>query len=288
MNPDFDDFDDVPTQTDDEPRSRTMPRLVVGVAVVAFIALAWYAYRSGSNTANPDEIQFIEADNEAYKERPAEPGGEEFPHKDKTIYDAISPYAADDAPKVEKLLPEPEQPVMPKKMADAKDTYVSDEVKKSEEPPKDDKAVEAAIAASEQSAAEKAEALSKEVEKSIAEPAPAPKPAAAPPVAKVEPKPEPKPTAPKAEPVVKTSAAGIYKIQLGAYKSEAEAKQTAARIAAKNGDVLSSRPQFIVKADLPNGTYYRLRFGGYDSPEAAKAACAKLSARGQGCFYAGK
>ncbi len=313
MNPDFDDFDDVPQQQEEERSNRSLPRLVVGVVVVAFICLAWYAYRSGSDSLQGGEIEFVEAEDQGFKERPAEPGGEEFLHKDKTIYDAISSYEADGAPKVEKLLPEPEQPVKPKEMGDASsDTWVSDEVRKESgksevDAPATTDPVQSALVASEQNAAAKAEALSKAVEKSIAgteeaeaktvtktEATPAPvaktepvkEPAAAkPPVTEAKPKATP---APASAPTSTANSSGVYKIQLGAYKSEAEAKQTASRILGKNGDLLSGKPQFIVRADLANGTYYRLRFGGFASPEAAKAACGKLSARSQACFYAGK
>lgn len=315
MNPDFDDFDDVPQQSSDEPRSRALPRLVVIVAVAGFVALAWYAYQSGSDSMRTGEIEFVEAESDSYKEKPAEPGGEEFPHKDKTIYDAISPYAADDAPKVEKLLPEPEQPVKPVVESKASDTWVSDAVREKEEPAEsapsesvENAAIASAITASEKTAAQKSEALSKSIEKSIASVEPvktaAPvevKPAQVKPVdtkpaevkaeaAKPAPvaTPAPKATAVEKSPAPQVASSSVFKIQLGAYKTEAEAKQTASRIVGKNGDVLSGKPQFIVKADLPNGTFYRLRFGGFTSPEAAKAACSKLTGRGQGCFYAGK
>lgn len=289
MNPDFDDFDDVPGQQNEEPRSRSLPRLVVGVAIVAFIALAWYAYRSGSDAVKPGEIEYVEAESEGYKEKPEEPGGEEFPHKDKTIYDAISPYAADDAPKVEKLLPEPEQPVKPKEIARSKaDSWVNDTIRTA------DKELEAAPAANAgKTAVEKSDSLSKEIEKSIAAATDSDAPVAKP-VAKAE-APKPEPVKPQAKPVAAAKPAapaaassGSYKVQLGAYKTEAEAKQTAARILAKNGDVLAGKAQSIQRAELPNGVFFRLRFGGFATTEAAKAACAKLSARGQGCFYAGK
>ena len=82
-------------------------------------------------------------------------------------------------------------------------------------------------------------------------------------------------------------ATGAYQIQLGAYKSEAEATANWKKISGKFAGVLAGGP-VIVKADLPSGTFYRLRTGGFASSDAAKAACAKLSAQGQACFPAGK
>lgn len=310
MNPDFDDFDDVPSaQRDDETRSRVLPRVVVAVAIAGFIGLAWYAYQSGSDSMRTDDIAFVEAETTDYKERPAEAGGEEFPHKDKTIYDAISPYAADDAPKVEKLLPEPEQPVKPEATASA-DTFVKDSEVAAKEKASDSAqtaALASAVASTTESTAEKSKQLAKEVEATIAKvsdkpienPAPAEiakateaKSASTPPAPEVTAQPKApevaaKPT-PVAAPAPQTSGNGPFKVQLGAYKSESEANQTAKRILGKNGDVLAGKSQFIVKADLPNGTFYRLRFGGFATPEAAKSACATLTGRGQGCFFAGK
>jgi cell division protein FtsN len=84
------------------------------------------------------------------------------------------------------------------------------------------------------------------------------------------------------------AATGDYKIQLGAYKSQAEADSNWARISRKYVSALDGKSHIVVKADLPNGTYYRLRASGYASPEAAKQACSALSAQGQASFYAGK
>ncbi len=84
-----------------------------------------------------------------------------------------------------------------------------------------------------------------------------------------------------------TSATGNYKVQLGAFKSETEALTQWKKIVAKNSDVLHGAA-IVVKADLPSGTFYRLRASGYASADAAKAACAKLALRGQACFPAGK
>lgn len=304
MNTDFDDYDDVATpQTEDEPRSRVLPRVVVGVAVAGFLGLAWYAYQSGSDSMRTGEIEFVEAEAGAYKEKPLDAGGEEFPHKDKTIYDAISPYAADDAPKVEKLLPEPEEPVKPAITAtEEKPTKPATNTVESE-------AVKAVSAPA--TVAEKSESLAKEVEASIAKaaapvvkpvdleapvaatpekkPEPiTPEPTKVAPVAAATPKPSAQPlVAPAASPAA-GAATGPFKVQVGAYKSEAEAKQMAARIAAKFGAALGGKAHTISRADLPNGTFYRLRFGGFATADAAKAACAKLSAGGQGCFFAGK
>lgn len=114
MNPDFDDYDDV-QRDDTEPllRGNGLTRLILVLAIVGFLGLTYYAYHSGTQSVTSQQIPFIEADSNPVKAAPEEAGGEVFANKDKTIYDAISPYTAESSKKVEKLLPTPEQPKIP-------------------------------------------------------------------------------------------------------------------------------------------------------------------------------
>lgn len=80
---------------------------------------------------------------------------------------------------------------------------------------------------------------------------------------------------------------GAYQVQLGAFKSDAEARAAWKKISSKFSSVLTGGP-VVVKADLPTGTFYRLRTAGFASADAAKAACTKLSAAGQACMPVGK
>ncbi|MBN8543274.1 MAG: SPOR domain-containing protein [Alphaproteobacteria bacterium] len=302
MKPDFEEFDDYAES--DSPRSRAMSWVVLGIALSGFVALAWYAYQSGSESVQDGQMVVIKADTSAIKEKPADAGGEQFPHQDKTIYDTISPYRADNEAKVEKLLPEAEEPVAVKLEAKNQDTktWVNDKLKR------------------ESDAEERinAQLEKKTAEKKPEEPVKAPIQAEAPKVVAekvVETKVEPKTEAPKAEakaiveeapPVVEAAkpapstvpvpastpapeASGSgYKVQLGAYGSEAEAKQNWARISSKHAAILSGVPHVIQRAEVGGRIVYRLRTSGYATPVAAKQACAKLSAAGQACYFAGK
>lgn len=317
MRPDLDEYEDLNTD-EGEPKSRTISWLVLGVAVIGFGALAYYAYKSGSQSAADGQMVTVEAEPGAIKEAPADPGGEQFPHKDKTIYDALSPYRAEEQP-VEKLLPEPEEPVMPEPAASEEDasvtksdtasSYVNDRVddksKTDLEPvgeakpapvPKPMEAVEVKDAplATKPTQVVKAPEPTQVIE--TPKPAPAPvkeediTPLKTPEPVAAAPKPTPKPEAAATKPTspVKTvSAGGDYKIQLGAYGSDSEARQMWSKVTAKHGDIVSGSP-IIVKADVNGKTYYRLRATGFGSADAAKRACATLSGRGQGCFPAGK
>lgn len=296
MRPDLDDYEELNQENGNAPRGRAMSWLVLGVAVVGFGALAYYAYQSGSQTAGDGQMLVVEAEEGAIKETPLEAGGEQFPHKDKTIYDALSPYRTD-TQKVEKLLPEPEEPVIPEpaigsapeeqKTEQATSSYVNEN-------------------ATQPAATEVIDSAPKPLEKEeikdqpvATTTTPVTKPIVAAPVVKKETPAAPKPVvvAAPAKPVVaapvkkvepaKPAATGNYKIQLGAFKSEQEARQTWSKVTAKHGDVVKGSP-IIVKADLANGTFYRLRAAGFSTADAAKKACTTLSARSQACFYVGQ
>lgn len=318
MRPDLDEYEELNSDIN-EPRGRAMSWLVLAVAVVGFGALAYYAYKSGSQSVADGQMLVVEAETGAVKEAPADPGGEQFPHKDKTIYNALSPYRTDE--KVETLLPPAEDPVIPEpavgatdpKTAEATTSYVNQAATAvSEENEAEDKvaaAVESEVKTAPAPVAkplaetpvapkpvEARDALDPNAPRVVATkeemPAPAPKPAPVPveepkpapaPVAKVEPKPEPKP-APAPTPA---ASGGNYKIQLGAVGSDAEARQLWNKITAKHGDVVKGSP-IVVKADVNGKTFYRVRASGFASADAAKKACATLSGRGQACFPAGK
>lgn len=291
MRPDLDDYEDLTPETESEPRGRVMSWLVLGVAVFGFAALAYYAYQSGSQTAGEGQMLVVSAPEGPIRETPADPGGEEFPHKDKTIYNALSPYRTD-GERVEKLLPEPEEPVIPEPAVSEPSAVVPAEtatrsyVNTRAEPSAHTEVVERT------SSPPAAQPLEKEEIKDQPVAAPASTRAAslqtqsgAPVKTAAETAVKPAVTPAPVKPAV--AARGEYKIQLGAFRSEGEARQTWNKIASNHGDLVTGSP-IIVRADLPNGTFYRLRASGFATAEAAKKACATLAGRKQGCFYVGR
>jgi hypothetical protein len=81
------------------------------------------------------------------------------------------------------------------------------------------------------------------------------------------------------------AAGGKAKIQLGAYRSESEAKSAFSKMKDKFPD-LADRSPIIVKADLgAKGIYYRLRVGGLSVADA-KSLCSSLTSKGQACITA--
>mgnify|MGYP001545229155 CR=1 FL=1 len=91
------------------------------------------------------------------------------------------------------------------------------------------------------------------------------------------------PPASAAKPV----AAGAFMLQIGAYKSEAEANAAWSTYKGKHSAVLGGQGHDTQKVDLgAKGTWYRLRVGPFGSRADATAACGKLKADGGACFLA--
>ncbi len=113
-------------------------------------------------------------------------------------------------------------------------------------------------------------------------------------------KPEPKPaTAPinaSAEPVGSSSAAsgsdalsGSHLVQIGAFRSQAEADGQWSKMQGKFGTFLAGKSPDVERADLgAKGVYYRLRIGPFASADDAKTYCAGLKERGADCLIKAK
>lgn len=311
MRPDLEDYEDLNQTEEETPRSRAMSWLVLVVAIGGFAALAYYAYQSGTQSMQDGDVLVVQADDTPIKQQPEDPEGEQFANQDKTIYEVIGPNGQENS--VEKLLPEPERPVaVPQEVVEevppssAPTTYVN---KNLTDTPKDESPALAPVEAPKAAAPVKTEASAAPVE--TVKPAPLVVPVPSANVAAVEPKPvtaapkkeeagaptfvnespvvakpkkeETKPVVKKEEPkpaAAPKATGGSGQVQLGAFKSEDEANTAWKKIAAKSGGVLGGSPT-IVRADLPNGTFYRLRASVSGSP---KEACAALSAKGLACF----
>jgi cell division protein FtsN len=93
--------------------------------------------------------------------------------------------------------------------------------------------------------------------------------------------------APPAAKAAPAAAGGDYVLQIGAYKSEAEANTAWKTYQARHPIVGGFAPN-ILRVDLGSkGVWYRLRIGSFDKA-GASAMCGKLKADGGGCFPARK
>ncbi|MGH6872412.1 MAG: SPOR domain-containing protein [Rhizomicrobium sp.] len=102
----------------------------------------------------------------------------------------------------------------------------------------------------------------------------------------------PKPVLQEATPPAQTPAPaaspGSYVLQIGAYKSEAEAAAAWKAFRHKHALLAAYAPD-VMKVDLgEKGTWYRLRAGAFATRDEAASLCAKLKADGGDCLLAKK
>jgi cell division septation protein DedD len=81
------------------------------------------------------------------------------------------------------------------------------------------------------------------------------------------------------------STGGAYVLQIGAYKSQADADTAWKSYKAKHAALLSGFSPDVKQADLgEKGTWYRLRIGGLSDKDGASALCDRLKADGGACL----
>lgn len=279
---DYDDYDD-----QNNPTFRWVSVIVLLMAVTGFMSLAWYAYQTGSDHVTQEADDVIEAASTPIKEKPADAGGAEFPHQDKTIYNVIDGEGENGDVTIVKA---PEKPVKEEVLPeeDVQEMVKIEEKVEEEEMKEEPKAPSVVPVKGSQSADKKiAEILKKamddskksadaEIEKEV------PKTKAPDPFAPVKTEAEVEKSK-VAAPVV--AASSNAQVQLGAYGSEAEARMNWDKIKGKNADVLSGLEPSIIRADLgAKGVFYRLRAKGFASSAKASETCAVLTSRSLGCF----
>jgi cell division septation protein DedD len=246
---------------------RSRRRLYGVVAAVVVMTLSagglYLFYREGARRPG-GEAPLIQADQRAVKTRPEQPGGMNIPNQDTMIYNPGRQAPA------ERLLAPPEEPMVRPVPPPAPPPRVEEEPSA---PPAGAPAVVAAPAFPEPEAPS-----SMPVAAPVAPPAPAvvtPPPA----VAAVAPaKPAPRPAAAPA-------AAGSYRLQIGALRTDAAARKEWGRLKHIHADLLGGLGSVTSRADLhERGTFYRIQAG--PIPDAAKAArlCSELKRRNVGCI----
>ena len=299
--------------------------LALGAAVVgiaAFAGVILYAYR-GDRVAPDGGPPVLEADATPTKLRPEQPGGMEVPHQDKLVFDRLNQSGRDDRPKVEHLLPPPEQPLprpvvtpqvpampalppppavapLPSGSTTTVPRGIPDDVLPPvvPQPPVQ---VQAGLPPSLPVGGQSSQVASLPSAPPKAAPkATAPQPvtapgALAPPKAPSTPPTAAAPASPKAapaapQPVVAqppkapaASAGGGFRIQLASVRTEAEAAAEWKRLAGRHPDALGGLSMQVAKADLGEKGVYYRVQGGSVDEARAKTICAQLKAQNVGC-----
>lgn len=268
-------------------------------------ALAFAYKQSGGGLSG--ELPLVTADNRPVKELPQDPGGKEFPHKNKLIYDRLT---NSDEPESEQLIPRQENvavPALPPSMdtagmpapvastdlgappttqavngepiavasvGDAMPDGGPRKVKTMVVRP-DGSVMEAEETAGvpdapgEQPQAAAAEAAPQQT--AAVEPAPAPAPA-----------PKPAQPAPQQTAAVAPQAAPTkYVVQVASKKNQTEALASFADMQQKYPDLLGGYKPIVQKADLGSkGVWYRLRIGPIGDKSSASKLCSQLKQQG--------
>lgn len=247
-------------------RVRLIAALMAGLVIILTLAGLWYAYQQSDGMASgPPPV--VVSDPSPVKVTPENPGGMQVQNQDKQIYEELSGNRSSQKPGVERLLPPPEKPML--------------------EP----------------------------VERN-AQPVPSPAPTAAPPASMpptasptaapplppanqtastVVPPPAPSPTGPTTQPAPSPvtrdalPAHGGFKIQLGAFRTTAEAEAAWSKIKARFPNELGRLNQLMERADLGDkGIFYRLQAGPFSERAAAASVCDSLKAQSQACVIVGR
>jgi cell division septation protein DedD len=277
---------------------RFFPLGSVITAVLIFGIVISYAYNQGSQSGVNATTPVVQASNEDYKSKPANPGGMDVPFQDAVVFDQLqSKQTANAGNKVESLLPSPEQPAAATTTAStaapantntaaattnnnaattatAATTAAATTAATAEQDAPVNSASTTASASMEEGAPAAAATPATAASAEITKPA-ATKPAktASTTTAKKMASIAPASTTPAAK-----IESGSYRIQLGAFHDETAAKAAWNKLKGQYSSQLASVTPAFPKADLgAKGTFYRVQ-GVNLSKASADSICSRLNA----------
>lgn len=296
--PDYDDLDIPPSRFS----MMTGTLVAIGLAtLLIFSGVVWYAYKTGVDDAEQGALPIITAEPGDVKVKPDDPGGANFAHQDKTVYDKIDGNEAG----LEQLLPGSEEPrekptiISPynnELPADGKPKVVRIP------PPASDATVTAPGAAPEVSAPEIPDPMGRdadaaEQDETVAA-APVPAVSAQRPNIGAGAASDQGAAQPEDQTAAQTEMAKLaapakpsdtkgFVLQLGAFRTQEAADAGWKLLAARHAAVLGSLEYFVTEADLgEKGRFYRLQAGPFPERAAANTQCATLKAAGVDCLVA--
>ncbi len=280
---------------DDEEGSR-LPLLIVMALIVlaAFGGVVWLAYERGVASGRT-EPRILTAEQGPAKVAPAGQAGSESPYKGLKIYEQPAPSDEDADTGA--------APAAPPRPAASPLASVPSATTAAKLPPVEMQAAAKPVTAAKPPTPKPTE--TKPAVTAAAEPPAVAKPPAMTVAAPAAPVAKPKPVAdtaslpavpakaaasaesPAVAPAAAHTASGSYVLQIGAYKSQAEAEQSWRAFQAKHAALMSGFSSDVKQVDLGDkGTWYRLRVGSFADKDAATAICEKLKAEGGNCFLA--
>ena len=265
-------FDGAEEEEDDAEGSR-LPLLIVLALVVlcAFAGVVWLAYTQGVARGRT-ETPVLAAAPGPERVAPENPGGAEVPYQGFKIYEQPAPADEGDTPAPAEA---PQQPARaePPPIAALKPPPPAPAPAAPAKPATPPPATRQAV---------------------VAPPPPTAKPVAPAPLATGAPRTLPgvaantaKPPAPPAQAAATPVAAssGAYVLQIGAFKSQAEADAAWRAYSGRHAALLKGYGPNVQRVDLGDkGIWYRLRIAGFADRDVASALCDRLKADSGACF----
>ncbi len=305
------------SEEDDDVEGSRLPLLIVLALLVLamFAGVVWLAYTQGVARGR-GETPVLTAASGPERVAPAQAGGNNVPYQGFKIYEQPAPPDDDSAPAAQapkpaapppvaaapveapKPAPAPVEAPKPAPVAaapkpDAKPAPVAMTPAKPAPAPVAKPAAAGppkSVAALIQQANSTPPAPAPALKQTVPVPAPAGGPATGAPrqlgaaAAPVTAPPKPAAALP-APTATKPVTSGGYVLQIGAYKSQADAEAAWKAYKAKHAALLSGYSDDVQQADLgEKGTWYRLRIGGLSDKEVATALCDRLKADGGACI----
>jgi hypothetical protein len=276
--------------------SRLPLLIVLALLVLAmFAGFVWLAYSEGVARGR-GEAPVITADAGPARVAPANPGGAAEPYKGFKVYEQPAPPDDDAASNTAQSAPAPARPpaASPTKPAPAVTAQAG--------PPKPAPSAPAPSAQVPSAAAVAPTPAPTKMANATPPAKPAPAKAASLPAQPIGPATAPPrslnatatpPAAAPAKPALAPSvpaatqpaASGTVVLQIGAYKSQADANTAWTIYKSKHSALLAGYAPDVQQADLgEKGTWYRLRIGGFPSRDVATGLCDRLKADGGNCF----
>lgn len=263
------------SEEEDEAEGSRLPLLIVLAMIVigAFAGVVYYAYSQGVARGR-GETPVLAAAAGPDKIAPQSPGGSQTPYQGFKIYEQPAP--PDDQAEAAAETPAPAPATAPAPQV----------AQAAPAPPvqaKPAQPVEKPVAMAPSPAAKPAPKPAAPSAPQVATGAPRQLGSAIPAPATMAPPPAAKP-APAAAPAA-AAPAGAYVLQIGAYKSQAEADTAWKTYQGRHAALLNGFSQNVQQADLgAKGTWYRLRIAGFANRDGAVALCERLKADGGACF----
>jgi hypothetical protein len=241
----------------------------VVAAAAAFGGVIWFAYQNGRSPTHAGPPPLVKAEPGPVKVKPDQPGGQEIPFQDSSVYDKLGQNGQ--KPKPEKLLPPTEAPISRPAPAESSRVASAPLTVNGDSPlPAPDVSSPIALAPAPGVILSRPTPPARQAGRPAAEPAEKPTSA--------------NPAAAASKPATSAKSGGVYRIQVSAVRSAEAAAPEAERMKRRFPETLSALKETTSKIEIAGkGFFYRIQFGPLD-PAAAKAACERLRGKGVACL----